>query len=45
MLERGTIYVVFILKSMQVKYHAKAKMLYMCLVDLEKAVDSVKDSV
>ena len=37
--ERGTIAAVFILRSQQEEYHAKGKMLYLCLVDPEKAFD------
>ena len=39
--ERGTIDAVFMLRMLQEEYHAKGKKLYMCLVDLEKAIDSV----
>ena len=39
--ERGTIYAVFIMRRMQEEYHAKGKKLYMCFVDLEKALDRV----
>ena len=35
--ERGTIDAVFILRRMQEEYHAKGRLLYMCLVDLAKA--------
>ena len=38
--EIGTIDAVFILRRLQ-EYLDKGKMLYMCFVDLEKAVDSV----
>ena len=37
--ERGIIDAVFILRRMQEEYHAKGKKLYMCIVDLEKALD------
>ena len=36
---RGTIDAVFILRRMQLECHAKGKKLYMCFVDLEKALD------
>ena len=39
--ERGTIDIVFILRSLQEEYYAKGKKLYMCVVDLEKAFDRV----
>ena len=39
--ERGTIDVVFILRRLQEKCHAKGKKLCMCFVDLGKAFDSV----
>ena len=45
MLERGTIDAVFILRRMQEEYHAKGKKLHMCLVDLEKAFDTVPKNV
>ena len=37
--ERRTIKAVTILRRMQVEYYAKIKKLYMCVVDLEKALD------
>ena len=43
--ERGTIDAVFILRKMQEEYHAKGKKLYMCFVDLEKAIDRVSRKV
>ena len=39
--ERGTIHAAFILRRMQEEYHAKGKKLYMCFVDLDKAIDRV----
>ena len=45
MLERGTIDAVFILRRMQEKHHVKGKTLYVCLVDLEKAIDGVQRKV
>ena len=39
--ERGTIDAVFILRKMQEENHAKGNKLYMCFVDLEKALDRV----
>ena len=41
MSERGAIDVVFILRRMQEKYHAKGKKSHMCYVDLDKALDRV----
>ena len=41
----GTIDAVFIIGSLQEKYHAKGKKLYMCFVDLEKAFDRVSRKV
>ena len=41
MSERQKIDAVFILRRMQEEYHAKGKKLYMCFVDLEKALDRV----
>ena len=43
--QRGTIDPVFLMRRMQEEYHAKRKMLYMCLVDKEKAFDIVPRSV
>ena len=40
MSEGGTIHAVFILR-LQEESHGKGKKLYMCLVDLEKAIDRV----
>ena len=45
MYERGTIDTMFTLRSLQEKYHAKGKKLYMCFVDLEKAFDRVRRKV
>ena len=45
MTERGTIDVVFVLTRLQKEYHAKGEALYMCLVDLEKALDRVPRKV
>ena len=42
--ERGTIDAVFILRK-QKDYNAKGKKLYMCFVDLEKALDRVPRKV
>ena len=39
--EIGTIDAVFILRRLKEKNHAKGKKLYMCLVDLEEALDRV----
>ena len=39
--ERESIDAVFVLRRMQEKYNAKGKMLYMCFVHIEKALDSV----
>ena len=36
---------VFILRKLQEEYHATGKKLYMCFVDLDKALDSAKQSV
>ena len=36
---------VFILRTLQEEYHAKGKKLYMCFVDLEKALDRVPRKV
>ena len=36
--ERGQIDAVFMLRRLQEEYHAKGKKLYMCCVDIEKAV-------
>ena len=45
MLARGTINPVCILRRLQEEYHAKGKMLYMFLVNLEKAFDRVLNEV
>ena len=45
MAERGTIDAVFILRRMQEVHNAKGKKLYMCFVDLEKALDRVSREV
>ena len=37
--ERGTIDAAFIVRRLQEEYHAKGKMLLMCVVDLEKTFD------
>ena len=39
--ERGTIHAVFILRRMQEEYRTKLKKLYMCFVELEKALGRV----
>ena len=39
--DRGTIDTVFILRRMQEEYHANGEKLYMCFVELEKALDRV----
>ena len=41
MSEKGTIDAVFMLRRLQEEYCAKGKKLYMCFVDLEKALDRV----
>ena len=43
--ERGTIYVVFILRRLQDECHAKRKKLYMCLFHMEEAFDRVQMKV
>ena len=43
--EIGTSYAVFILRWMEVEYHAKGRKLYVCFVDLEKAFDRVPRKV
>ena len=43
--ERGTIDVVFILRRLQEEYHDRGKTLYMCFVDLDKALDRVPRKV
>ena len=45
MLETGVVDAVFILRRMQVGYHAKWKKLYICFVDLDKAFDRVPRKV
>ena len=42
---RGIIDAVFILRWMQEEYHAKGKKLYMCFVNIEKALDRVPRKV
>ena len=42
---RGKIDAMFILRRMQEEYHIKRKMLNMCFVDLEKALDKVMRKV
>ena len=36
--DKGTIHAVFILRRLQKEYHAKGKKLYVCFVDIEKAI-------
>ena len=43
--ERGTIDAMFILRRLQEEYNAKGKKLYICFVDLEKALDKVPRKV
>ena len=43
--ERGTIDAVFIFRRPQEEHHAKGKRLYMCFVDIEKAIDRVPRKV
>ena len=42
---RGTIDAVFILRRLQEEYYAKEKKMYMCFVDVEKALDRVSRKV
>ena len=42
---RGTIDTVFILRRLQEEHNAKEKKMYVCFVDIEKAIDRTRRNV